>query len=257
MKCSICGTETAPGTPRCPECGAPLRPLSPFDPEYVRPEKKKKTWLWILLATVTVLCLIIGVFTANIVNLVVRISDVDPEPVPESVPSQTLPTVTIPSEVTAEDCFVLAEGILRFLPERHDGSPIVHIPETIGGQTVTAIGPECFFGCDAITTIILPETVTAIHPRAFAGCTNLRGVFLPEGVTYIGADAFEGCIKLEAIHIPSTMDSIDGGVFDDCASLSFIFYSGNHDVWTTLYSDYITPYTYVICLDGDYFHGVN
>lgn len=256
MKCTICGTEVAANAARCGKCGARMPKLSPFDPNYVRPAKKKKTWLWILLGVLTALSVIIGGFAAVITTLVSRISDVQTVTPVESAPAETLPTVTIPEEVTAEDCFVLVEGILRFLPEMHDGSPIVHVPDTIGGQTVTAIGPECFAGCDTLTTIILPDTITAVHPRAFAGCRDLRGVFLPEGTTFIGADAFEGCIKLEAIHIPSTIDSIESGVFDDCASLSFIFYSGNYDVWTSLYSDYITPYTYVICLDGDYFHGI-
>ncbi len=255
MKCSICGSEATPGAARCGECGARLPKLSPFDPEYVRPAKKRKTWLWVMLSVIVVCVLIIIVFSMVLFSFAQLNEETIFEPPAESIPTESVPTVTIPAQVTSEDCFVLAEGVLRFLPERHDGSPIVHVPETIGGQTVTAIGPECFVGCDSITTILLPQTVTGIHPRAFAGCTELRGLFLPEGCTLIGKDAFSGCVSLEAIHIPSTMDAIASGVFDDCAAMSYIFYSGSSADWKNLYTDYITPYTYVICLDGDFYHG--
>lgn len=255
MKCPICASEASPGAVRCSECGARLPKLSPFDPEYVHPARARKTWLWVLLGVILVCVLIIGMFAAGFAVLVNRTDEFMREDPVTSIPAESIPTVTVPAEVTSEDCFVLAEGVLRFLPDRHDGGPIVNIPETVGGQRVTAIGPACFAGCADITTILLPDTVTGIHPRAFAGSTALRGVFLPEGCTFIGKDAFEGCINLEAIHIPSTMDAIESGVFDDCASLSYIFYSGTHQDWVALYDDYITPYTYVICLDGDYHHG--
>lgn len=257
MKCPICGAEAIPGEKRCLECGARLPKLSPFDPEYVRPVKKRKTWLWVLLSVLALCIAIIAAFAA----LLISYSRTNPEIVEQrpvaSTPAEPLPTESITAEVTSEDCFVLVEGTLRFLPEQHDGSPIVVIPETVGGQTVTAIGADAFAGCDTLTTIVLPETVTAIHPRAFAGCGALRGLFLPEGTVMIGPEAFKGCKKLEALHVPSTMESIAPGVFDDCASLSYIFFSDAHDRWTELYTDYITPFTYVICLDGDYQHGIS
>lgn len=257
MKCPICCAVANPGEKHCPECGAKLPELSPFDPEYVRPAKKRKTWLWVLLGVIAVCLAILAVFAAVLVSYVgIHEETVSEGPV-SSLPRDEAPVESAPAEVTSEDCFAVVEGTLRFLPERHDGSPIINIPETVGGQTVTAIGADAFAGCDTVTTILLPDTVTAIHPRAFAGCTELRGLFLPEGTAYIGPDAFAGCAKLEAIHIPSTVESIEPGVFSDCASLSYIFYSGTHDVWSELYADYITPFTYVICLDGDYLQGLS
>lgn len=260
MKCSICGTDAVPGLDCCPDCGCrysaqPTGPRSPFDPNYI-PPAKKKNWLWVFIPVTVVCLLIVAGFTVCVTSMLRNVTASEPPQPAESVPATPKPDATVPYTPASEDCFMVVEGVLKFLPERYDGGPVLQIPETVGGETVTAIGPECFAGCGSITTIVLPDTVTGIQAKAFAGCTELRGLFVPEGTQYIGKDAFEGCIKLEAIYIPATVTSIHSGAFDDCASLTYIFYGGIHKDWANLYSDYIMPYTFAICLDGEYYHGV-
>ena len=106
-----------------------------------------------------------------------------------------------------------------------------------------------------ITTVILPDGLEAIGAYAFAGCGDLRGVYIPSGVNSIGANAFEWCVSLESISISTGVKSIGTDAFDGCASLMYIFYSGAFEDWVALYNEYITPFTYVICMDGDYYHG--
>ena len=96
--------------------------------------------------------------------------------------------------------------------------------------------------------LTLPES-------AFYENESLTSLSLPEGVEVIGADAFSGCPDLEAIRIPTSVNAITPGCFDDCAGLRYIFYSGAWEDWCDLYSDYINPFTNVICLDGNYRHG--
>ena len=183
------------------------------------------------------------------------VGEVFESPAPEPIlPMDPGEHATVPA--ASGDCFVLAEGVLMFRPERWDGGRVLRVPEEVGGHTVTAIGPGCFRDCDLLTTIELPNTVKLISPEAFAGCTELRGLFVPEGVGSIGEDAFAGCTALESIYIPASVDHIAKGCFDDCAGLLYIFYESSFEHWNGLYSDYINPFTAVICIDGNYRHGV-
>lgn len=175
-----------------------------------------------------------------------------------TVPEKTDIEETLPTErIVQTDCYMLEDGVLTFLPGAYSGGRVLTVPASIDGQTVTAIGARCFYGCEEITTIILPDTITSIGDAAFAECTALRGLFVPESVTSIGTDAFLNCLDLEAVYIPMSMDSIGTGAFEGCPALHYIFFSGYYASWNALYSDYITPFTYVICLDGDYHHGIN
>ena len=264
MKCPICGTALPLQTDRCPDCGYRCRVSQPRNPQpqttqtrsavsgipYTPPKTKPRRGCCCALALVIpilILVFIIGSAAVAFVSMdfsaefFEEIFEETPvaEPVPESLPA-----------LTDEGCFALAEGSLVFLPDRWDGSPIVHIPGTIGGQTVTAIGPGCFAGCDTLTTIILPESVAIIGPMAFSGCSSLRGLQLPDEVISIGAGAFSGCDDLQAITIPVTLEQIAPGTFDDCASLMYIFYDGTYEDWCALYSGFINPFTAVICIDG-------
>jgi len=47
----------------------------------------------------------------------------------------------------------------------------VVIPDMIGESTVTAIGPDAFFGCAQVESIIVPQSAAAAED-AYAGCPN-------------------------------------------------------------------------------------
>ena len=268
MKCSICGTQLALNADRCPTCGCRCRTAytaprdssaeyrgayTPYDP----PNKSSKSRgcccaLAILIPVVVFLVFLIGAAVNFIIN---DIDFVVPEPgFYEDTPLEDRIPESLPA-VADEGCFAVVEHSLMFLPESWDGSPILRIPEYVGDEQVTSLGPGCFRGCTELTTILLPDSVTTISPMAFSGCTGLRGLFLPDGVETIGPEAFEGCVNLEAIYVPVSVEHIAPGCFDDCASLHFIFYGGTYEDWEALYSDYISPFTIVSCLDGSYYHG--
>lgn len=64
--------------------------------------------------------------------------------------------------------------------------------------SIAELPADCFAGCTALTSVILPKTCTAIGPNAFAGCTALSSVTAP-GVASVGADTFRGCASLAAL----------------------------------------------------------
>jgi hypothetical protein len=60
------------------------------------------------------------------------------------------------------------------------------LPDT----TVTGIGSNAFWGCTALTSIVIPDSVTSIGSNAFNGCTGLTSITIPDSVTTINANAF-------------------------------------------------------------------
>lgn len=154
-----------------------------------------------------------------------------------------------------DNCFEMNDGAIRFLPENYNGGKVLVIPNEIGGVKVTAIEAYGFSDCDSFTTLILPDSLEKIGEHAFDHCENLRGVYFPDTVTSIGEHAFDHCLSLEAVSIPSGTSSIGQGAFQSCASLRFIFYEGSHAAWKELYDEYITPFTWACCSDGEYLHG--
>ena len=104
------------------------------------------------------------------------------------------------------------------------------------------IGTNAFYGCNNLTSIVVPDNVMLIEDEAFRECVNLTSAIIGNNVKSIGTKAFFGCsnlttvvnggalkeIKKEAfsgcgnlsnINIPNTVTRIFSGVFDDCNSL--------------------------------------
>lgn len=150
--------------------------------------------------------------------------------------------------------FSIRDGELYFDEAKYSGSPELEVPETVAGQTVTAISAGCFADCDYLTIVSLPDTVTVIGESAFQDCGALRGLFVPEGVTQIGRNTFANCTALESVCIPFTVKSIGSGAFSGCGSLSYIFYAGPGQSWQRLYTEKISQKTYIIAEDGTFLH---
>ena len=105
------------------------------------------------------------------------------------------------------------------------GEESVSIPETINGDTVTAIGASAFKDNTQLVSVTIPDTVTSIGASAFSGCTALTSVTVPDTVTSIGISAFEGCFSLESIELPGC--DIGAYAFINCSLLSEITFTGD------------------------------
>ena len=87
----------------------------------------------------------------------------------------------------------------------HSLSGELEIPSTVyhnyTGTTyrVTAIGTSTFYGCQGLTSVIIPNSVTSIGCIAFRGCSGLTSVTIPNSVTSIEGNAFCGCSSLTSI----------------------------------------------------------
>lgn len=59
---------------------------------------------------------------------------------------------------------------------------------------MTNIGYCAFFGCEGLTSILVPNSVTSIGGQAFDGSINIADISVPESVINIGEDAFRGTL---------------------------------------------------------------
>lgn len=83
---------------------------------------------------------------------------------------------------------------------------VLHIPQTIDGHTVTAIGDSAFAYSD-VHTVIVPATVRVIERGAFWQ-SALHELYLTQGVEEIHDSAFIGCNNLRTVVLPSTVTVI-------------------------------------------------
>ena len=151
--------------------------------------------------------------------------------------------------------FYTDNGVLYFDESRYTGGSELTVPSEVSGIAITALSENCFANCDSLTTVILPDSLVTIGDGAFFKCASLRGIYIPASVQVIGKEAFYGCESLEAICIHNSMEDIQTDAFDHCNRLSYIFFRGKHLQWSTLYGEFITPYTAVFCDDGSFYQG--
>ena len=118
----------------------------------------------------------------------------------------------------------------------------VIIPDKIGKNPVTALGPDVFnTKAPRITreqadirqnlrSIEVPGTVGTI-PQNFFGCIfgfthwsmpNLKRVVLGEGIREIGYGAFMGCTGLEEVVFSQSLTTLKYGAFYNCTSLQMV-----------------------------------
>ena len=236
MNCKYCGFSLEEAFPLCPACGQWVLELPIGLPA---PSKKRSRLPYLLLAVMLLLGTLLY-FTI---------------PMDNPVSSGISEPGTDGSVLFQKDCFILKNGTLHFDESKFHGSPVLIVPAAIDGQPVLAIADGCFAGLKGVSTIILPSSVAQIGDSAFADCSDLRGLCLPNAAQSIGNAAFRGCKNLEAVYLPTGLSGVGRDAFEDCPELRFVFYNGLYEDWISTYPQIITPFTWVICWDGDYRHG--
>ncbi len=76
---------------------------------------------------------------------------------------------------------------------------------------VNKICNGAFYGCHALTEIILPKEVKTVDRYAFADCPSLKYMVIPEGVQTLKGPMFHSSNSLEYIAIPQSVTDIGSG----------------------------------------------
>ena len=76
----------------------------------------------------------------------------------------------------------------------------------------------CFYDCDSLTSVIIPNSVTSLGAGCFRKC-SLISVTIPNSVTSLGDFCFNQCLSLTRVTIPSSVTSLGTFCFNDCENL--------------------------------------
>ena len=106
----------------------------------------------------------------------------------------------------------------------------LQVPGELDGLRVTGISEYAFYGCDSLTSIILPEGLKEIGDNAFCGCEGLTEIHLPLSITSIGANPFAGCANMTFISVSQNhpyLEIVDGVLFSKPDKRLICFPAGN------------------------------
>lgn len=84
-------------------------------------------------------------------------------------------------------------------------------------EGLKTIGTGAFDGCEAVTTLSIPDSVTSIGAYAFEDLENLTAITIPKNIKSIGGNAFSGCDKVTTLNY---------NIEDATASISGVAFSG-------------------------------
>jgi hypothetical protein len=88
-------------------------------------------------------------------------------------------------------------------------------------SSFSIVPKECFFHCDSLKIIELPEYIGRIDERAFYNCKSLIAFRFTwyNKLSHIGSQAFLDCDNLEAVVLGDNINEIEGGAFQSCEGI--------------------------------------
>ncbi len=80
-----------------------------------------------------------------------------------------------------------------------------------------------FESCTQLKTVVLPETLTTIGPMCFYNCASLETMNFPQAIEVIGEGAFRGCsaLEIESLRLPNLIE-LGNQSFLNCKKLKRI-----------------------------------
>lgn len=96
----------------------------------------------------------------------------------------------------------------------------VHLPSTVGGHNVTAIGEDAFYGSENLISVTIPNGVTSLGEFSFAYCTGLESITLPNTLTAIQQGALMHCTALKELTIPASVTVMGIDAMDSLYSIT-------------------------------------
>ena len=94
-------------------------------------------------------------------------------------------------------------------------------------NSVTELENYAFQGCSALTDITFSTSLLKLGSSTFAACSSLVTVTLPTGFTTMGSNTFIDCSSLESLFIPASTNVIGGNVFMNCGKLNIVVDANN------------------------------
>ncbi len=101
-------------------------------------------------------------------------------------------------------------------------------------DSVTYIGQEAFYTCDALASVRMPTNLEFLGTYAFYSCRALTSIYIPGSIGEIGEYTFYGCRSLRAVYIDGLLNNIGKNAFNNCDMLVEVYASFSRSEWRTL-----------------------
>lgn len=147
--------------------------------------------------------------------------------------SKSADTIILPEGVTdiGANAFVGAENLATVvLPSslvtlgKNAFSNVTSLKEVrFAGNGPESLPSQCFSGCTALKTVVLPQGLTALEDRVFENCRSLASLTLPGSLKKLGSFAFYGCKALTGITVPASVRLYGSELFSGCTSLKTVY----------------------------------
>ena len=128
--------------------------------------------------------------------------------------------IKLTGTINKDDIALLRQlaGGARHAGERNGTLSSIDMSECV----ILTLPDSAFYGCDNLTSILLPITLPEIGACAFAGCSKLNSVIIYPLVCDIRQKAFMGCFNLTGITLPKSLRSIGANAFNSCNALTSV-----------------------------------
>ena len=96
----------------------------------------------------------------------------------------------------------------------YEGSPTeVEFPEEVQGTEIRGISTAVFYGCESLTSAVIPDNYTEIGINVFGKCPKLETVRIGSGIREIPKTAFAECASLGKVTLSEGLEKIEEGAF--------------------------------------------
>ncbi len=134
-----------------------------------------------------------------------------------------LESIVIPSSVTTIGteaftyCMNMTDVKFQTYTES-DGTKKTHL---------TSIPENCFYQCNSLQALDIPEGVTSIADYAIQDCWKLKQINLPNTLTDIGEHFLCRALSLTQFYVPASVTSIEGAFLHGCENLRDVYLLGD------------------------------
>lgn len=115
------------------------------------------------------------------------------------------------------------DGNVWTIPLHQVSDNVKQLPNIDIPISITSLADYACYGCESVSSIIIPSSVKQIGLAGFAECKSLVSVDLPTSITHLLNDTFYNCTSLSTLNITTYLKQIDSTAFLNCKNLKTIY----------------------------------
>ena len=115
------------------------------------------------------------------------------------------------------------DGKVWTVPLHQVSDNVKQLPNIDISTSITSLADYACYGCESVSSIVIPSSVKHIGLAGFAECKSLVSIDLPSSITHLLNDTFYNCTSLSTLNITTCLTQIDPTAFLNCKNLKTIY----------------------------------